>query len=257
MTASQGQHTWYELMTSDVEAAKTFYTEIIGWKLMDWEEGEKPYTMWTVGNKPVGGVLLLPDEAKAMGAPPHWIAYIATPDVDATGKKAEELGGKVLKSMDIPKVGRFCVIQDPQGAVFAAFRAESEVDLPDREQPGMFSWHELNTTDYEKAWTFYQALFDWEPTTSMDMGPMGTYWMYQDKSSGGNSIGGMCNVAKVQNIPPSWLYYITVDNVDTTIERIKSKNGKILNGPMEVPGGGKIAQCVDPQGVAFAIYAKS
>lgn len=75
----RGKFVWYELLTSDPNAAKTFYTALIGWGTKEWEGGEQPYTMWTTEDVPLGGVMLLPEEAKQMGAPPNWMAYVGTP----------------------------------------------------------------------------------------------------------------------------------------------------------------------------------
>lgn len=247
-----GRFMWYELMTSDVDAAKAFYTETIGWSVMPW--GDEGYQMWAVGERPIGGLMTLPEEAEAMGAPPHWIAYNAVTDADATAAKVAELGGAVLKApWDIPEVGRIAILRDPQGAVFAVIQPQQEMPAAPPE-PGDVTWHELNTTDHAAAWKFYSALFGWSETMSMDMGEgVGTYFMFKDEGSEG-SVGGMCDLAKAMGMPPHWLYYVTVDDLDGAVGRITAKGGKVVNGPMEVPGGDRVAQCMDPQGVAFAIH---
>ncbi len=102
-----GRFVWYELLTSDPEAAKSFYEAVIGWGLQDWDtpEGAPSYSMWMVGERPIGGVMPLPEEAKAAGAPPHWIANVHVEDVDATVAKAKQLGAQILHGPeDIPKV---------------------------------------------------------------------------------------------------------------------------------------------------------
>jgi predicted enzyme related to lactoylglutathione lyase len=253
-TAVRGRFVWYDLMTSDPDAAVGFYDKVIGWGTTQWEGSAMPYTMWTAGETPIGGVMEMPQEVVDAGAPPHWIAYIGTPDVDATVSQAEKLGGHVLKAaMDIPTVGRFAVLADPQGAVFCVFTPDSEV--PGHEGPprqGEFSWHELATTDHEAAFKFYNALFGWDKTDAMDMGEAGMYQMYGRK---GMPLGGMFNKPAEIPGPPFWLLYAMVDDVHKTVEKVKEHGGQILNGPMEVPGGDLIAQCMDPQGAAFAIHS--
>ncbi len=254
--SSTGRFVWYDLATTDVESAKSFYTDILGWSVSDWEGSEMPYSMWAVGEQPVGGVMVLPEEAKKMGAPPHWLAYVAVANVDETAKLAAELGGKIYKEpTDIPTVGRFSVIADPQGAVIAAFTPEGDMPMYEgTRRNGDFSWNELNTTDYDGAWSFYQKLFGWQQTDTVDIGPeMGTYHMYQRADAEG-SCGGMCNSAKVMNFPPHWLHYITVDDIDACVDKVKAKGGKLVHGPMEVPGGYRVATCEDPQGAAFAVH---
>ena len=187
-----GRFCWYDLMTTDPDAAIPFYRAVAGWTVTPWEGGEQTYNMWTNGDTSLGGVIQLPEEAVATGAPPHWLAYIATPDVNATVVEAEELGGTTLvPPSDIPTVGRFAVLRDPQGAVFAVFTADDTVPGHDGEpQMGEISWRELMTTDHEAAFDFYSALFGWEKTDQMDMGEMGIYQMYGRL---GRTLGGIFN----------------------------------------------------------------
>ena len=123
----QGMISWHELMTGDVEGAKKFYAELLGWGFEEFpmEEGGS-YWMAKVGEEEVGGIMGTPPDAA--GVPPHWGLYITVDDVDATVKKAEKIGAKVLvPPMDIPKVGRFAVLQDPQGAAFAIITYAAEM----------------------------------------------------------------------------------------------------------------------------------
>ncbi|HSC27071.1 MAG TPA: VOC family protein [Vicinamibacterales bacterium] len=251
-SVSLGRFVWYDLMTTDPKNAESFYNKIAGWGTQIWN-GPVPYTMWMVGTTPIGGVMAMPP---GVGAPPHWLAYIATPDVDRTVKQAESLGGTTHKEpTDIPTVGRFAVLTDPQGAYFAAFTPAGET--PGHDGPaaiGEISWHELMTTDSAAAWKFYEALFGWEKRTEHDMGPMGVYRLFGYK---GMEIGGMFDKPAEAPGPPFWLHYIRVDNADRVADLVKTHGGTILNGPMDVPGGDRIAQCMDPQGAAFAIHSRS
>jgi uncharacterized protein len=253
---TKGRNVWFDLMTTDVEAAKRFYSEVIGWKTEVWKDGDPkmPYTMWKVGDAMIGGVMPLPEEAKKMGAPPHWIAYTSVENVDRTVAQATKLGARVHKpAFDVPKVGRIAILADPQGATFAIFQPESGEMKAPVDQAGNFSWAELHTTDYEAAWRFYSELFGWQERSKMDMGPDGVYFMFNDPT--GATKGGMANTASRMKMPPNWLYYITVDDIGAALKRITDKGGKILNGPMDIPGDDVIAQCMDPQGAMFAVYA--
>ena len=252
----RGRFVWYELMTSDPSAARSFYTQLTGWSAKDGGVADQPYTEWVNGETPVGGVMQLPDEATRQGAPPHWLAYVAVPSVDETLQQAEGLRAKKLMGpMDIPNVGRIAVIQDPHGAVFAIYTPAGEVPGPGGAPAvGDFSWHELTTADHAAAFDFYTALFGWVKTQAMDMGPGGTYQMFGRLA--GESIGGMFNKPADQPGPPaSWLLYIRVDDVRAKIEQVNQLGGQVLNGPQEVPGGDLVAQCVDPQGAAFALHS--
>ena len=249
-----GRFTWYECYSDDPNASKSFYSDLVGW-------GEEPfgpdgfYTVIKNGDTGIGGYMKLTDEMKEMGAPPHWLVYIATSDADATAKKAVELGGRVIRDpFDIPEVGRIVVLADPQGAVFCGYQPAG--DAPGKDDPadiGDFSWHELMTTDWEGACKFYSELFGWQKTDQMDMGEMGTYQMY---GRGAHTLGGMFN--KPPEVPaPAWLFYIRVPSVEDTVAKIKAAGGQIMMGPTEVPGdsGDMVAQCMDPQGVPFAVHA--
>jgi predicted enzyme related to lactoylglutathione lyase len=250
----RGRFYWYDLMTTDVEGAKSFYTKLIGWGTTIWKGMDQPYTMWTRGETPIGGAMPLPEDARKAGAPPHWISYVLVPKVDETLAQVVQLGGRVhVPGMDIPTVGRFGVFADPQGAVLAAF-TPIETAPGGPPTPGDFSWHELATSDPAAAFSFYEKLFGWEKTDAVDMGEMGIYQMYRRKG-GDFPLGGIFK--KPAEMPVSaWLYYALVKDVRKSAEDVKKLGGKILNGPMEVPGGDLIAQCLDPQGAAFALHSR-
>ncbi len=253
---SSGQFVWYDLMTSDPEGAQGFYTQLLGWGTQPFEGGDKPYTLWTNRETPLGGVLSMPDEAREAGAPPHWMSYVAVDDIKATVSRVEELGGSVLHGpVDIPNAGCFAVLADPQGAVFAIY-ASAEEHPVDTDAPGIgtFSWHELATSDSKGALSFYSDLFGWKPAEAMDMGDAGIYQLY---GSGGAPLGGMFTKPKEMPGPPLWLYYVSVGDVNEAVKMVAELGGQVVNGPMEVPGGDLIAQCLDPQGALFAIHSSA
>ena len=246
----RGRFVWFDLMTSDPGAAMDFYTQLIGWETQEWEGGDQLYTMWANGDVPLGGVT----EVREAGAPPHWLAYVAVPDVAATVAQAAELGGTVMhQPTDIPGAGCFAVLKDPQGAVIAVYKASEEsTDPAGPPKVGQFSWHELATSDSPAAYGFYAELFGWEKQEAMDMGEAGIYHIY---GRGGVPLGGMFNKIAEMPGPPAWLFYVKVENVTAAVEKVKELGGKVLNGPMEVPGGDLIAQCSDPQGAMFALHS--
>ncbi len=256
MSASyRGRHLWYELLTHDLEAAEAFYRGLIGWGIQLWEGLGTPYRMWTRGEVPLGGIMQMPAEAKAQGAPPHWLGYVGTPDVDATATRAVALGSKAhVPPTDIPTVGRFAVLADPQGALFAVYRPENEPAEPEGPpQPGQFSWHELATDDPARAFGFYSDLFGWEKFEAMDMGPAGVYQIW---GRNGVQLGGMFR--RPAEMPVcAWLYYTMVDDVDVAAGTVKELGGQVVNGPMEVPGGDRILQGMDPQGGMFALHSRA
>jgi uncharacterized protein len=207
------------------------------------------YTLWMAGDAQVGGLTALP--ADAVGTPPHWLIYIGTPNVDATAEHAQRLGARVVKPpADIPNVGRFAVLADPQGATFALFTPNPGASGPPAPGPGVFSWHELATTDVAAAVRFYGELFGWSKGPGHDMGPMGIYQIFERF---GVQVGGIANVQGPAT-PPSWLSYVQVADSSRAVNASKAAGGRLLHGPMEVPGGSWIALFMDPQGGAFAVH---
>ena len=201
-TSIRGHFVWHELMTSDTKSAERFYARVVGWTPEAW--GQDPsYKMWMAGGRPMGGLMGIP-RGEGTPPPPQWFCYIGTPDVDATVRQAVELGGKVMKpAQDLPTVGRFAFLFDPQGAAFAAFTPAPSSMPRNAGEPGLadFSWHELATTNWQAAWDFYSKLFGWQKTSAMDMGPQGTYQMF---GLDGRVLGGMYSSTALPG-PPSWL----------------------------------------------------
>lgn len=259
---SHGRFVWYDLMTTDPDGAKDFYGKVAGWGTSPWEgpgsePGDEPYVMWMAGDKPVGGLARLPEEARAQGAPTHWLSYVTVPDTEAVVEKVQELGGSVIMDpTTMSGVGTFAILRDPQGAVFCPFTPEGGAG-GEVEEPGLghFSWHELYTTDHEAAFQFYHEIFGWQKGEAMDMGEMGNYQIFGPGSDGAVSYGGMMNKPAEMQAPPHWLYYIKVTDVSEAVARVEENGGRVWHGPTEVPGGDMIAICADPQGGAFALHS--
>src|ERR1700739_4589385 len=192
----RGRFIWHELLTTDTAAAAAFYPRVVPWRS---QPSSMPgYTIWMGGQSQVGGLMALP--ADAAGTPPHWLIYVGTPNVDATAEHAQRLGARVLKAAsDIPNVGRFAVLADPQCATFALYTPGPTGGAVPAPGSGVFSWHELATTDVAGALRFYGELFGWRKGAGHDMGSMGVYQMFEH---GGNPVGGMCNV-QGPSTPPS------------------------------------------------------
>jgi predicted enzyme related to lactoylglutathione lyase len=252
-TARKGSFVWYEHMARDPKAAIGFYTDVVGWKTQPFTEGGGDYTMWVGSQGPLGGEMKLEGEAARMGAPPQWMAHVQVDDVDATAALAKKLEGKIYKEpTDIPNVGRFAVIADPQGATISIFKPKTEaMELHDVSKPGEFCWNELTTTDSAAAFQFYSQLFGWKILEEMDMGPLGKYRVF---GQGDQRLGGMMNAPKDSRIPPRWLYYTETTDLDAALGRAKTKGAKVVHGPEDVPGGGRIAQLTDPEGALFALH---
>ncbi|MGE0744853.1 MAG: VOC family protein [Rhodospirillales bacterium] len=257
MSDNHGRFVWYELLTTDPAAAAAFYSHVVGWttEAMSVPGIDMPYTMFKRGDAPVCGLMAQPPEARSAGAPPAWLGYVGVDDVDAAAAHAKDLGGAwLMPPMDIPTVGRFAVVADPQGAALGVFRytCENPPPAPEMMATGTVGWHELVTDGWQKAFDHYAARFGWTKAEAMDMGPMGTYQLF---AAGAHPIGGMMN--RPPGVPASfWLYYFVVDDIDAAIARLGERGGQVVNGPMEVPGGAWIVQALDPQGALFALVGQ-
>ena len=254
MVNSHGRFVWYGLMTTDMEAAKAFYAEVVGWGMKDASTPGMAYTLFTSGKVSVSGLMELTEDAKRMGATPSWIGYVGVNDVDATVDRLRRLGGAVhVPPTDIPNVSRFSIVADPQMATLALFKGlkPSQQQPVEFGKPGRVGWHELLAADWEKALAFYGELFGWQKAET-DTGPLGTYQLF---AAGGQTIGGM--FTKPPTVPvPFWLYYFNVGDIDAAAERVKAGGGQIFGGPIELPGGNWTVQCADPQGAIFALEGK-
>ena len=256
MTEGQSSFIWYELMTSDTEAAKAFYGRVVGWEARVFKESGQDYSIFEANGRGIGGAMGIPAEAGEAGARPCWIGYIAVADVDAATARIVEAGGTLHKDIiEIPTVGRIAMVSDPQGAPFYLIAPQGEDQPPTAPMtPGHVGWHELHTSDWENAFDFYARQFGWAKAEAMDMGPMGTYQLFTaggDPEAKENWTGGMMNANTFGR--PAWLFYFIVGDIDAAAERVNSAGGQVLNGPMEVPGVAWIIQCRDPQGAMFAL----
>ncbi len=245
-----GNFVWHDLMTTDRDAALDFYTALLGWTYGDHSMGEgEPYKMITVGEKTLGGISSKPAEQPG---PPHWIGYVFVDDVDAAVERATRMGGtSLVPPTDIPDVGRFAFLSDPQGAIFAVYRNEGGDDGADLATgAGTFVWNELISPDPDAIVSFYGEVFGWKHK-QFPMGDMGTYTMFQF---------GETEVAGLMSTPPGgppqamWVHYLQVDDVDVTAARIEELGGQIHHAPTDIPDVGRFCVAADPQGAAVAFF---
>lgn len=254
MHKNHGKFCWYELMTGDVAAAGRFYGSVLGWTARDSGMPGQDYTLAYAGDRQVAGIMAIP--AEAAGMPPAWSAYVYAGDIDETAKAIAGKGGAVYRApADIPGVGRFAVVADPHGAVFCLFGTDDDgPEASPSMSPGHVNWHELMAGDLDAVWPFYSELFGWTKGAAYDMAESGGKGVYQLFSvGGGDAVGGM--MTKPESMPgsPHWALYFGVNGLDAAARRVTEGGGRILMGPMEVPGGAWILNCTDPQGAYFAL----
>ncbi len=242
---------WYDLMTTDVQAAKRFYGAVVGWEYTEQGAG---YFVANVGKTGVAGITALPANIK--GVPPFWSGYIQCQNVDQTCKQLQQMGGAIHKEpWEIPGMLRMAVVADPTGANFNLMQplsSDSQQPLPEG-TPGTAGWNELHAGDHHQAWQFYSQLFGWKKSQTIDMGEMGGYDLIN--VNGQDTVGMM---QRQSNMPmPVWVYYFFVDGIEAAEKRLTVNGGTVVFGPEEVPGGQWIINATDPQGGFFALVSNT
>lgn len=240
---------WFELATTDQKAAKAFYNAVFGWTANDVPMGPDVfYTMLQLNGSDVGALYGMDQAQIERGVPPHWNLYVSVTSADATAAKAAELGGKViLPAFDVMEHGRMAIIQDPTGAMICLWQPNKMAGAVVVDEPNAFCWFENYTNDTEAAKAFYTSLFGWGTGGDANY----TEWKVGEKS-----IGGMMKIqAEWGDVPPHWIGYVMVDDVDQTAAKVKAAGGKLMMEPMDIPNVGRFALCDDPQNAGFAIYS--
>lgn len=257
MANRHGDYIWYELLTSDADAAQGFYGRITGWTVSDSGQTGMDYRILNAGESSIGGLAQITPEMAGHGARPTWLGYVFADDVDKCVESVEHGGGRVMMpAMDIPGVGRLAMVTDPQGAPFYVMKPSSEgtslAFAYDQPRIGHCAWNELMTSDQKDAWHFYGTRFGWTKEGEMDMGPLGTYDFIRHNGETGGVIGAIMTSTPEMG-PPRWNQYFRVADIDAAKELVESNGGTVINGPMEIPGGDYAMNAIDPQGAHFGL----
>ncbi len=261
MTNQQGDFIWYELLTTDADAAAAFYGMVIGWSSQSSGMPDMDYRFFSSGDGSdtkdgVGGFMAITQEMAEHGARPCWVGYIGVDDVDTSVTELVDKGGAVLMpAMDLEGVGRMAMVADPQGAVFYVMKGASDETSHSfaalAPKLGHCAWNELSTSDPEAAKSFYGAMFGWSKDGELDMGPMGKY-EFLNVSGGRFMLGAV--MPRMPEMPVSaWSFYFRVPDIDSGAAAIGANGGAILQAPMEIPGGDYSLMALDPAGAAFGL----
>lgn len=247
-----GKFVWHELMTTDLATARRFYEALLPWTIseVDMPGGQGKYHLIRLkdGGRDIGGMI---EMQPSDGHPTHWIGYVTVDSADAAAERAPRLGGKVVvPPMDIPNIGRFAIIKDPQGAFTTAFQYAGHEGKDDSYPPGTFCWNEVMTTDTKKAAAFYGELYGWS-AAEMDMGPMGTYTLFKQ---GDQNRGGAMQMPPDAPAPPHWMHYVVVEDVDATYRQAQALGAASMMPPGDIPNIGRFAVLRDPSGGLFALF---
>jgi len=238
-----GTFCYIELATPDRKGAAKFYESLFGWKMKETPLPDgSTYVQPQKNGRDVGGMYETKD------APPNWLSYIAVASADDAAAKAESLGGHLMmKPFDVMDLGRMALVVDPQGAPFAVWQPKANPGVGVRDESGTLCWNELATRDVEAARKFYASLFGWAPKVSPE---------YTEWHVGSKAIGGLMK-ASAPEIPPHWLVYFMVDDVDASTKKAKSLGARTYVEPMDIPKVGRFSVVADPHGASFALFKPS
>ena len=248
---SPGAFSWVDLVTTDAEAAKSFYTSLFGWGTIDNPVPDGGvYTMFTQGEHSVCATFGMDEGMQQQGIPPHWQSYVTVANADRSVTKARELGGTVvMEAFDVMEAGRMAVILDPSGAALCLWQPGQNCGAGLVNVANSFCWNELYTNDLDTAKQFYGGLLDWT-MEGMDM-PTGEYTICK---VGDRPNGGMLPIQEEWgDVPPHWAVYFSVEDCDATIAMAGDLGGKVIMDPLDIPEVGRFAGLQDPQGANFTV----
>ena len=240
---------WMDLSSSDPAASREFYAKLFGWQV---EVNPDPqyggYALAKVGGKDVAGI----GGKMSPQAPTAWSVYIDTRDAGDLAKKVLAAGGKVIvPPMQVGDQGHMAVFQDPSGAFIGAWQPMAMRGFVTG-APGTYRWAELNSRGFDKALSFYRAVFGWAPRTrSMGEGqPPYTEFLVGDESvAGGMEMNSMVPA----EVPSYWMVYFSVEDVDRSFRKAMELGAREMLAPQDFPGG-RFAILGDPQGAAFGLH---
>lgn len=253
MADSEGAPVWFELTTSDQDKAQDFYQAVVGWQIAPSPMPEHGgYRVANAGNESIAGLMTPPP---GMDGVSGWRLYFGTSDVDAMAARVQEIGGKLFFGpMDIPHVGRFAVVADPQGVVFNIMTGASSQPSSAFRQMGDSAghgvWIELATPEPEAALDFYGRLFGWSRQGAMPMGPMGDYVFI---GAGEDARPGAVMSSKTTGAKEGWSWYVNVPDIDAAVAAAQGRGGTLLRGPDQIPGGSYSAKLEDAQGFGIGL----
>jgi uncharacterized protein len=241
-----GTFSWTDLATSDVDGAKRFYGELLGWEFDDQPIPEGG--VYSMALRDGGNVAALYQPQTEM--PPAWVSYVTVTSADDAAARARDVGGTLMtEPFDVLTAGRMTVIQDPTGAVVAAWEPRESIGATLVNGPGALTLNQLNTSDPERGRDFYAQLFGWriEPVPGGDQ----PYWgIYNDERLN----GGMMHLQPDAGAPSHWLVYFGSAGVDEDATKVTELGGQVLVPPLDVPGG-RVAVAQDPHGAFFGLVS--
>lgn len=247
-----GSFCWVELATTNQEAAKTFYSSLFGWSVIEHPMGpDAVYTIFQSNGRDAAAGYALRKDQLDRHVPPHWELYIAVDNADEAASKATSLGASIIMPpFDVMDIGRMAVIHDPTGAVFCVWQYKKPAGLGVIGENSAFCWADLSTPDPQRAEKFYSTLFGWKLEKG-EKDPSG----YLHIKNGEHFIGGIPPAQyRDPNSPPHWLLYFQVADAEAATKKAEQLGARVYMPPTKMEGVGTWSVLADPQGATFALF---
>jgi predicted enzyme related to lactoylglutathione lyase len=236
-----GTPCWIDYGAADIEAAKSFYADVIGWT---YEGGDPEYGGYlTCQTKGLAAAGMAPQQDP--NDPPKWMTHFASDDVDATAKRITDAGGTLLvEPMDVGPMGRMVIARDPEGHPFGVWQGAEHTGARIYNEPGALIWNEAAVDDLEAAKEFYGAVFGFTFEAYPDMDGYNVF-----KTDGG-ALGGL--TTHKPGTPKGWTTSFSVASADDALAAAEAGGGKIT-APAQDASFGRFASIEDPWGAPFSV----
>ncbi len=246
-----GSFCWFELATTDQNAAKQFYRSLFGWTSNDFPMGPSgSYTMFDVEGENVAAAYTMVPEQRAKGIPPYWMLYVAAESADKTAARANELGAKtIVAPMDVFSFGRMAVFSDPTHAPFSIWEPKQHPGVDVTGVDGTVCWADLSTPDADTASKFYCGLFGWDISVSEHDSSGYLHIRNGDAFIGGIPPANMRDPAA----PPHWMLYFQISDCDASTAQAKELGASVLS-QHTLEHVGRFSIVKDPQGAVFSLF---
>jgi predicted enzyme related to lactoylglutathione lyase len=244
-----GKFIWADLVTDDVARARSFYGQLFGWQFFS----VGGYVIGMNDSYPMCGMFQKERPTNDAKAKPRWIGYISVSDVGKAEKSAKKAGGRtVIPKQNFPKRGEQAVLADPEGALFGVMRSSGGDPEDSLAGPGDWIWMQLLSLDAQKAGQFYGAVGGYDVVENTVSDRLNDYVLV----SKGFARATIRRLAvRREEVNPTWLPYVRVENVDETVTKARQLGGKVLVEPKPELLGGKVAVIADPGGATFGILS--
>jgi len=245
-----GTPCWVDLLSSDVDKSKSFYTELFGWTSQDTGEEFGGYVNFQSDGYQVAGMI---GNAPGSGSPDAWTTYISTADIKASADAVTDAGGQIVSPpTEVADLGSMAIVLDPAGAVFGLWQPGTHTGFTKYNEPGSVTWDEHHSKNFAASTPFYQKVFGWHLDRMSDTDE----FRYFQGQIDGETVAGLMDSSSFlpAEVPSHWAVYFSVDDVDAAAAKAVELGGTVLRDPEDTPFG-RMADLTDATGAPFKLHS--